>query len=521
MDRTQVLIVGAGPTGLTLACELARWGIDCRIVEQQSVPPSGSRGFALKPRTLDVLDDLGVAERVARESLDHTPIRFHLGAPLLFELRVPAAVPTPQRPHPNVLSLPQWRTEAILRDRLAELGGKVEFGSRLVAFTDTGDGVTAQLQGDGGTETIRSDYLVGADGGRSGVRRHLGLPFEGTTNDDARALLADVRVDGLSHPDAVHLWMAADGMLVIRPTPNPDTCQVVASLPADGRAPELEATSEALRQLVIQRTGRTDISLGEPSWLSVWRYNLRMVDRYRDGRVFLAGDAAHVHSPFGAYGMNTGIQDAYNLGWKLALTLRGADDALLDSYEAERLPIARTVLADSDQRFTTVATPPRLLRPVLRLFIKPVLTRAQHRDRADYPTYRAGPLSMQRGARRSIVRAGDPAPDGLLAGDVRLFDLFRGPHFTALTFTDRQHTPPAPDLVHAYAIASVAGKPHADSSVHVDTSGAIRRSYGARNGTLVVIRPDGYIGLVDHNPNPHTVKNYFDQIHIRPPVTRL
>ncbi|MBF6413879.1 FAD-dependent monooxygenase [Nocardia cyriacigeorgica] len=512
MDRTQVLIVGAGPTGLTLACELARWGVDCRIMEQQSAPQTGSRGFALKPRTLDVLDDLGVVEHVAREALDHTPIRFHLGAPLLFDLTVPATDPTPARPHPNVLSLPQWRTEAILRDRLTELGGRVEFGCRVADFTQTGDGVTARIEGGGVTETIHADYLVGTDGGGSSVRRRLGLPFEGTTNDDARALLADVRVDGLSHPDAVHLWMVTDGLLVIRPTPDPGTCQVVASLPnRHGR--QLEATPDALRQLVEQRTGRTDIGLGEPTWLSVWRYNLRMVDRYRDGRVFLAGDAAHVHSPFGAYGMNTGIQDAYNLGWKLALTLRGADETLLDSYEVERLPIARTVLADSDQRFSTVATPPRLLRPALRLFIKPMLTRAQHRDRADYPAYRTSPLSMQRGGRRSIVRAGDPAPDGLLAGGVRLYDLFRGPHFTALTFGHQHETSPTPDLVHAYAIASIEGKSHADSPVHLDPSGAVSRSFGARNGTLVVIRPDGYIGLIDHNPNSHTVKNYLDRIH--------
>jgi 2-polyprenyl-6-methoxyphenol hydroxylase-like FAD-dependent oxidoreductase len=209
VNHLDVLIVGAGPTGLTLACDLARWGVTCRIIDQADGPQVGSRGFALKPRTLDVLDDLGVVDRVAQAATDHTPIRFHLGQSLLFDLSVPPAQPTSQRPHPNAMSLPQWRTEAILRDRLAELGGKVEFGCRLTDLRLNDDGVTVTLERDATTETVHTAYLVGADGGRSFVRRHLGLAFTGATDDDTRALLADVHVQGLTHPDAVHLWMAA------------------------------------------------------------------------------------------------------------------------------------------------------------------------------------------------------------------------------------------------------------------------------------------------------------------------
>jgi 2-polyprenyl-6-methoxyphenol hydroxylase-like FAD-dependent oxidoreductase len=518
LNHTDVLIVGAGPTGLTLACDLARWGITCRIVDQGSGPQVGSRGFALKPRTLDVLDALGVAARVAQVAANHTPIRFHLGQPLLFDLSVPPARPTPQRPHPNALSLPQWRTEAILRDRLAELGGKVEFGCRLNGFRPDDDGVTVTLERDGATETVRAAYLVGADGGRSFVRRHLGLTFEGATNEDTRALLADVHVRGLAHPDAVHLWMGADGLLVIRPTPDPDTCQIVASLQpnVDGTWPD--ASLDNLQQMVDHRTGRTDIRLTAPTWLSLWRYNLRMVDRYRVGRVFLAGDAAHVHSPFGAYGMNTGIQDAYNIGWKLALTLRGAaGDSLLDTYQAERLPVARAVLADSDKRFSA-ATPPRLLRPALRLIIKTVMARQQHHDRDDYPTYHASSLSLDRSGRRNPVRAGDTAPDSPLGDSTRLFDLFRGTHFTVLTFGNRTVHTVDDNHVRAYKVVPANEPETAGAAAHVDTTGAAHRSYGARNGTLVVVRPDGYVGLIAHDPGPDTLRDYLGQIDLQLPT---
>ena len=512
MNHTEVLIVGGGPTGLTLACDLARWGISCRIVEQDSVPQAGSRGFAVKPRSLDVLDDLGAVDRVAQAAVDHTPIRFHLGEPLLFDLSVPPARPTPHRPHPNALSLPQWRTEEILRDRLAELGGKVEFGCRLADLHPDDEGVTATLERDGATETLRVDYLVGTDGGRSFVRRHLGLTFEGATSEDTRALLADVNVQGLAHSDAVHLWMAADGLLVIRPTPDPSTCQIVASLQPDAHGTWPDASLENLQRMVDRRTGRSDLRLADPTWLSVWRYNLRMVDRYRVGRVFLAGDAAHVHSPFGAYGMNTGIQDAFNLGWKLALTLRGAANAaLLDTYEAERLPVARAVLADSDQRFSA-ATPPRFLRPALRFFIKPVMARQQRRDRDDYPSYRTSTLSLDLGGRRNPVRAGDAAPDSPLGNGVTLFDLFRGPHFTLLSFGNRPVPTVDADYLRTYAVVPAGEAAPAGAPAYVDTTGLAHRGYAARNGTLVVVRPDGYLGLVAHDPGPDTLPDYLRQI---------
>ncbi|GAA3262581.1 FAD-dependent monooxygenase [Nonomuraea helvata] len=485
---TDVLIVGAGPTGLTLACDLTRRGIACRIVEQAAAPAAGSRGFTLKPRSLEALDDLGVADRILAAGDVRGWLRFHLGADRLFDLRLPPAAAAPSRPYPNTVGLPQWRTESILRDRLAELGGKVEFGRGLTGFDAGDEGVTATLEGG---ERVRARYLVAADGGRSLVRRTLGLPFTGSTAEDMRALIADVRIDGLDRDSGTHLWVTADGhMLAARPIPHADTWQVVTSL-----EPGQEGDLDTVRRALAGRTGRADLQASDPAWLSIWRYNLRMVEHYRVGRVLLAGDAAHVHSPFGGHGMNTGIQDAYNLGWKLALVVQGAARAeLLDTYEAERLPVAREILADSD-RLMKGRVPPRAIRPVLRLILKSVMARRQRRTRNDHPVYRTGPLTRHLTGRRGRVRAGDVAPDAPVMLDgrqTRLFELLRGPHFTALTFgADAGLTDPR---VRAYTVVRQG------QAGLVDTTGHLHRMYGGRKGTTVLIRPDGYIGLMADTP---------------------
>lgn len=486
---TDVLIVGAGPTGLALGCDLTRRGIACRIVEQTAEPAPGSRGFTLKPRSLEALDDLGVAGRILAAGDTRGRLRFHLGPEPLFDLRLPPAPADPSRPYPNAVALPQWRTESILRDRLGELGGKVEYGRRLTAFDAGDEGVTATLE-DG--ERVQARYLVAADGGRSLVRRTLGLPFTGSTTEDMRAIIADLRIDGLDRDSGTHLWVTADGhMLAARPIPHADTWQVVTSL-----EPGEEGDLGTVRQAFATRTGRADITASDPDWLSTWRYNLRMVERYRVGRVFLAGDAAHVHSPFGGHGMNTGIQDAYNLGWKLALVIQGAAGAgLLDTYEAERLPVARQILADSDRRMKGTV-PPRAIRPIVRLILKSVMARQQRRTRHDHPVYRTGPLTQHLTGRRGRVRAGDVAPDApvLLDGHpARLSELLRGPHFTALTFGA------APNLTDSRLHAHTVVRP--GQSGLIDPTGHLHRMYGARRGTTVLIRPDGYIGLLAATPD--------------------
>jgi 2-polyprenyl-6-methoxyphenol hydroxylase-like FAD-dependent oxidoreductase len=497
-----VLIVGAGPTGLVLACDLVRRGIRCRIIDQSPRPQTGSRGFTVKPRTLEVFEDLGVLDGILASGDVQSLTRVHLGRPRLFDLVVAPAAPRPRRQHPNTVAIPQWRTEAILRERLAELGVEVEFGIELDTFEGDEDGVTATVLSDEGEERVHAELLVGCDGGRSRVRGLLALPFEGSTQEDARAMLADARVDGLDRADGVQLWMAGDGhILVFRPIPHTDSWQIVASTAPNPDGAWPEASVEHLHRIIAERTGRTDIRLREPDWLSLWRYNLRMVDRYRVGRVLLAGDAAHVHSPFGGFGMNTGIQDAYNLGWKIESFLTDATDtSILDSYETERLPIARAVLAESDDRFSGI-TPPAFLRPILRFVIRPILARAQRRDREDYPTYLRSRLSAETGSLHAGPHAGESSPDAVIA-EGRLFERLRGPHFTLLVFGKR-HAAAVEEAsrllgnrLRGYTVRRTNGEPLPGTSLIADRDNDLRHAFRADDNTIVVIRPDGYIGLL-------------------------
>ncbi|SDK50421.1 FAD-dependent monooxygenase [Nonomuraea jiangxiensis] len=332
---THVLIVGSGPTGLTLAIELARRGIEFRIVEKSTEPPAGVRGKGLQPRTLEVFDDLGVIDEILATGREYPSLRGYQGDRVVWEGRMDELrEPSASVPYPNLIMQPQWRTERILRDRLAALGHRVEFGAELTGFEQDGDGVTATLTGG---ERVRCAYLVGADGGRSTVRKRLGVGFAGETFESERMMLADIRTRDLDH-DHWHAWGSLETRAVhftICPLPDTDLFQLVA--PGEGD----------IAALVAEHAPH--VRIDEIVWRSDYRVNIRMAERFRVGRVFLAGDAAHVHSPAGGQGLNTGVQDAYNLGWKLAV----GSEALLATYEDERMAVAEHVLGLSTRLLRT------------------------------------------------------------------------------------------------------------------------------------------------------------------------
>src|SRR5262249_25427850 len=233
-------------------------------------------------------------------------------------------VPTPDVPYASTLIIPQWRVEEILRNRLGALGGTVELGTRLTGLTQDEAGITATLARGDVNEEVRIDYLVGCDGGHSFVHRLMGLELRGETYETQRMWVGDVEAEGLDR-DYWHAWPKAEGgPIALCPLPGTSSFQFQALITGE-TAPE--PSIEVFQKTFNERTGRSDIRLHNPTWLSLYRANVRMVDRYRVGRAFLAGDAAHVHSPAGGQGMNTGIQDAYNLGWKLERVLRlGCDE---------------------------------------------------------------------------------------------------------------------------------------------------------------------------------------------------
>jgi 2-polyprenyl-6-methoxyphenol hydroxylase-like FAD-dependent oxidoreductase len=411
-----VLIAGAGPTGLTLAIDLLRRGISCRLIEALEAPFTGSRGKGIQPRTLEVFDDLGVIDPILAAGGLYPRIRIHLG-PLSVRAGSLGSYkqPTASVPYPNLWMVPQSRTEAILRERIHALGGRVEFNTAITAFRQDQYGVDATLSTG---ETVRAGFLVGCDGGHSTVRKILDFKLEGETIDEEPILVADVEVEGLDRRDW-HLWPFANGgFLGICPLPNTSLLQLTATAKAIGTDVE---------DLVHRATGHRILRV---AWHSIYRPAVRMVSRYGDGRVFLAGDAAHVHPPAGGQGLNTGVQDAYNLAWKLAHVLRGGPASLLDSYESERLPVAAAVLGLSK-----------------RLHQKPSMKRGDLTDQLGL-NYRGSSLST--GEALGNLHPGDRMPDVPLSDGSRLFEHMRGPHATEFITTEGPRILIRPDGYVAY-----------------------------------------------------------------------
>ena len=510
-----VLVIGAGPTGLTLACDLARRGIRVRIVDAAPRPFPGSRGKGLSPRTLEVLDDLGVLEAVLAAGSAYPRLRLHWRRFVVGRwTMMPPRASTPDVPHANPWLVPQARTEGILRERLASLGVTVEFGTTLTGFTQDDTCVTATLTRDGVEEAVRAEYLVGADGGHSRVRKELGLTFHGVTLEEERMVVGDVRVDGLERTHW-HVWpFAKGGMVALCPLPGTDRFQLALQVKPGDPLPEL--TEAALHQRLQEgaRPGAR-LRLHDASWLSVYRPNVRMANRYRVGRVFIAGDAAHVHPPTGGQGLNTGVQDAYNLGWKLGHVLQGAAPALLDTYEAERLPIAAWVLGLSSKLFDG-----------MRQGRMKAMRRGDELLQLGL-SYRGGPLAPEVPGDTARVQAGDRAPDAPCVDahgkPVRLSDRFRGPHWTLLAFG------PVHSEVEAWArdsvrVVHVLGKGAAPlSDAMLDVDGHAHRAYDVAPGrtALNLVRPDGYVGHASRPGNLAALTAFLTPLlpraHARPP----
>lgn len=489
--------MGAGPAGVTLACELAVRGVTFRLVDCAASPFIGSRGKSLQPRSLEVMSQLGVVDTVLASGEFLPPFRIYdAEGGYRDELMHADCVPTPSAPYHRPFVIPQFRTEEILRDRLAALGGHIDYGVELKSLSQDADGVAAEFATARGPQRITADYLVGCDGGRSTTRQLLGVAFEGSTEETRRVYVADLKASALPR-DVWHQWRHPKGFLNLSPLPCTDLFQLQASVPPG--APE-EISLEALQAIVDERSGRQDIVLSDMGWGSVWRLNVRLAARYRQGRVFLAGDACHVHSPAGAQGMNTGIQDVFNLGWKLANVVNGASAALLDTYEEERRPIAAWMLgatsALEEQAFANRVFPIDRGDEMLLLSLN----------------YRGSALSEERRSAPGGVQAGDRAPDatGLNgAGVTRLFEAFRGPQVKLLAFG-----PQADAVISAaedrYPQALVSGL-----RVGValkDDAGQIAQTYGAGSDAVLVVRPDGYVGFAADAPSPGEVLAYLSKI---------
>ena len=347
---TQVLVVGAGPVGLTMAAELARYGVSVRIVDKAAGRSDTSKALVLWSRTLELLDRAACADAFLAAGQRVDGANIVAGRKLIAHIGFSSV----DSPHPYALMLPQSETERLLETHLHGLGVTVERQIELVRFADADADVAIVLRHpDGREETLSAGWLIGCDGAHSTVRHALGLAFPGKTLR-SDWLLADIHMTGLRFPasELATFWHQ-DGVLAVFPI-SPGRYRVIADLGRSVGAHPADPTLDQV-QAVIDRRGPGGLVLSDPVWLSAFRINERKVDDYRSGRAFVAGDAAHVHSPAGGQGMNTGMQDAFNLSWKLALACRGISAAaLLDSYSVERGAVGAQVLAAAG-RLTALA----------------------------------------------------------------------------------------------------------------------------------------------------------------------
>jgi 2-polyprenyl-6-methoxyphenol hydroxylase-like FAD-dependent oxidoreductase len=509
-----VLVVGAGPTGLALAAQLDALGATVRIVDRQLDRVHESRALVMLPRTLEVLRGLGVSEKLVARGNDAVRLQMHFGKKLvrtrLFDIGLE------DTEYPFLLFISQAETEAILNEHLAAHGVHVERGVELVALTAEQRQVACTLRHqDGTTEQLRVRYLVGCDGAHSSVRRLAGIPFEGGSYPQT-FVLADLEVDGDLERDAAHSFIAAPGMLFFFPLGRPASWRMGGMRPSLPGASEPREPAEPslaeLQSIADAFTGGT-LRLREPVWRTYFRLHHRQAVRYRAGRVFLAGDAAHVHSPAGAQGMNTGIQDAWNLGWKLALVdRRVANEALLDSYQPERWPIGRFVLRFTD-RATAIATAdtpavrlirtqiaPRFVPIVLRLFrLRAFGFRTLAQLRINYrgsPAVDDGSPAPRRGP-----RAGDRLPDAQIVEHGRerwLQEVLASPAYHLLlcgpaeSWNNDQLVRLSERYaglikVHRLAREAAAGALH-------DVRGEAFARLGVEQPAHYLVRPDGHIG---------------------------
>ncbi|RAH99057.1 monooxygenase [Acuticoccus sediminis] len=509
---SDVLVVGAGPVGLTMASELARHGIRCRIVDRMEIPLPYCRAIGVTPRTLEVWDDMGVAREMVDAGLWLEGMRSYIDGHPVGD----TAATFDDLPY-SELGLPQYETERLLGRHLARFGIAVERGVALSELVQDGTGVAARLEhADGSAENARFRYVVGCDGAHSAVRHALGIGFPGEAFPMG-FMLGDVRIEWdlprgmalralrLNEDAAPDMFIAIPlpeagryRVSMLAPEPGDDAAGTDHGIQTEAKGPDLAAIAAVAAALLPELPPISDLR-----WSSYFRISMRLADRYRDGRVFIAGDAAHIHPPTGGQGMNTGIQDAYNLAWKLALVLqRAAPETLLDSYESERRPVGadvvqRTRAASENYGRAKGEKPDRLADTQILVSYRG----------GDFVTAGEPPLPAHGPA------PGDRAPDaaGLrrrgIGFPVRLFDILRGTdHVLLVQLGDAGETALAElgafaaDLAATYgthvrlcaiAPADVAWQPL--MPLCVDAEGSFAAAYGPGE-TAVLVRPDGYVG---------------------------
>jgi 2-polyprenyl-6-methoxyphenol hydroxylase-like FAD-dependent oxidoreductase len=483
--QTDVLIVGAGPTGLALATQMIRLGIDFIIIDRAEGTTPYSKAIGVQARTLEIYEQIGIADSLIEKGWKANRVRLLESGKIRGGLDL-TDIGKGLSPYPFVLIVEQGEHERILNDYIKSHGAAVRWRTELKSFSHDDRGAVAKLTNElGREETIEAKYLVGCDGASSIARHTLGIAFEGSTFERL-FYVADVQIDWEFPHDALHVNLGKDNLTAFFPMPGDRRWRIVGTFPEGHTKDEGEILYDEIEQQIIKDTAIT-LDISHVNWFSVYKVHSRAVSQFSNGRCFLAGDAAHIHTPAGAQGMNTGIQDGYNIAWKLAEVLNnGAADKLLDTYNEERLPNAKRLLQTTDRFFQAAASEDRLIS-FLRLHVFPhVAGFAFDLDvvkRAVFPlvsqigiNYRESALSLTDGPFK--VRAGDRMPYFEVDGE-SIYSKLRDAKFHSLRFHDGVQ--PADD---ATGVQTLPLYPN------------IASIFGSEESFTVVLRPDNYIGML-------------------------
>jgi len=517
---TDVLIVGAGPTGLMLANQLARYGVRSMIIDRHSGPAMQSRAMAIHARTLEIYRKLGIDDEAIALG------RNGVGVNAWTEGRLSARIPfgdigRGKSPFPFVLMLGQDDNEVIMGARLQEAGVEIQWNTELIALEENPNQVTALLRlPDGSERRVTARYIAGCDGGNSTVRNLKGIAFPGSAYEH-EFFVADTEAVGAMVPAELNVYLWRDGFHLFFPMRGQDRWRVIGILPAPlrGRA---DVTFEMLAPSIRREAG-ANLEFRQCNWFSTYRIYHRCTERFRDRRCLLLGDAAHVHSPMGGQGMNTGLQDAYNLAWKLALVVRGrADERLLDSYETERMQVAQQLLRSTDRAFTLIVSDSRTAGFMRTRIVAKVVATAMKFSRARALafrtlsqigiTYRDSDLSRNLpGSPSGGLRAGDRFPWLALRRSTDgpaedLFDRMDDTRFKLLLFGQGV---PADGVGAADNMVQVLTFP-ADGD-----NGVALQDAGIPSKAFYLVRPDGHVALAGTRFEEPALAAWFADMGIR------
>src|SRR5262245_44896340 len=507
--NTDVLIIGAGPTGLSLASQLLRYGIDFVVVEKNDGITPYSKAIGVQARTLEIFDQIGLAQQAVARGTITDKARLIIDGEIRGELDF-SDIGKGLSPFPFVLMLEQSKTEQLLYEYLRSRERDVWWNAELESFAPEADGVVAQVRTSNGNQSISAKYIVGCDGPKSPVRHTLGLTFAGSTFERI-FYVADAQVDWHMSHDTLHVCFSPDSFVVFFPLKGEKRYRIVGVFPEELNKHQDDILYEEI-ETRIKTESQLDLDIHDVEWFSTYKVHTRHVNKFSAGRGFLAGDSAHIHTPAGAQGMNTGIQDGYNLAWKLALVIRRqSGERLLETYNEERLENARRLLSTTD-RFFGFAAGTDWLMNFLRLHVLPPI--AKHLFSLDavrklaFPVisqiginYRHGSLSNHAGDEDFEVKAGDRMPY-ILPDGTSIYDKLSQPKFHWLVFSNDPDTFPKlrdelgnrfSELVDFNAFS---------------ISPEVAAAFGRNDDFHVLLRPDNHLGLISTDISPSSVGKY-------------